>query len=63
MNDSPNKIKASLETKLESFKLLSGKDPIQLIKAKKPISAFEKQTETNFEPGQSGRDWWWCDDV
>jgi hypothetical protein len=63
MNNSLNKIKASLESILESSKLLSEKDPIKLIKANEPENAFLKQTETNFAPKQAGRDWWWCDDV
>jgi hypothetical protein len=63
MNNSLNKIKASLESILESSKLLSEKDPIKLIKANEPKNAFLKQTETNFAPKQAGRDWWWCDDV
>jgi len=63
MNDFLKKMKATLESTLESFKLLSGKGPIRLTQAKEPKNAFLKQTETNFAPKQVGRDWWWCDDV
>jgi hypothetical protein len=63
MNDSLKKIKAMLDSTLESSKLSSGKDPSKLIKAKEPKNAFLKQTDTNFAPRQAGRDWWWCDDV
>ena len=63
MNESWKKANATLESTLESSTLLSGKDPIKLIKANEPENAFLKQTETNFAPKQAGRDWWWCDDV
>jgi hypothetical protein len=63
MNDSLRKIKATLESTLDSSKLLSGKDPIQLIQAKEPKNESLKQTGTAFAPRQAGRDWWWCDDV
>jgi hypothetical protein len=63
MNDSLKKIKATLESTPDSSKLLSGKDPIQLIQAKESKNDFLKQTDTDFAPRQAGRDWWWCDDV
>ena len=63
MNDSLKKIKAALESTLESSKPLLEKDPIKLTQAKEPKNALLKQTETNFAPKQVGRDWWWCDDV
>jgi hypothetical protein len=63
MNDSLKKIKATLESTLDSSKLLSGKDPIQLIQAKEPNNEFLKQTGAAFAPRQAGKDWWWCDDV
>jgi len=63
MHDSLKKIKATLESTLDSSKLLSGKDPIQLIQAKEPTNEFLNQSDTDFAPRQAGRDWWWCDDV
>jgi|GEM_PF-1965308 len=63
MNDSLKKIKATLESTLDSSKLLSGKDSIQLIQAKESKNEFLNQTGTDFAPRQAGRDWWWCDDV
>jgi hypothetical protein len=63
MNDSLKKIKAALESTLESSKPLLEKDPIKLTQAKEPKNALLKQTETNFAPKQVRRDWWWCDDV
>jgi hypothetical protein len=63
MNDSLKKIKATLETTLESSKLLSGTDPIRPIQAKELKNEFLNQTDPNFAPRQAGRDWWWCDDV
>jgi hypothetical protein len=63
MNDSLRKIKATLESTLDSSKLLSGKDPIQLIQAKESKNEFLNQSDTDFAPRQAGRDWWWCDDV
>jgi hypothetical protein len=63
MNDSLKKIKATLEFTLDSSKLLSGKDPLRSIQAKEPTNESLKQTDTDFVPRQTGRDWWWCDDV
>ena len=63
MHDSLRKIKATLESTLDSSKLLSGKDPIQLIQAKESKNEFLNQSDTAFAPSQAGRDWWWCDDV
>jgi hypothetical protein len=63
MNKSQKKIKATLESMLESSKLLSEKDPIKLIHTKEPKNEALKQAESNFGPRQAGRDWWWCDDV
>jgi hypothetical protein len=63
MNDSLKKMKATLESTLESSKLLSGKDPITLIQAKEPKNEALKQAESNFGPRHAERDWWWCDDV
>lgn len=63
MNDSLRKIKVTLESTLESSKLLSGKGPIKLTKANEPENVFLKQAETNFAPKQARRDWWWCEDV
>ena len=63
MNDSLKKMKAALDSTLESSKLLSEKVPSQLIKAKDPKNEALKQTDTDFAPRQAGRDWWWCDDV
>ena len=63
MHDSLKKIKATLETTLESSKLLSGTDPIRSIQAKELKNESLKQTDTNLAPKQAGRDWWWCDDV
>jgi hypothetical protein len=63
MNDSLKKMKATLESKLESSKLLTGKDPIKSIHAKEPKNEAFNQTDTDFAPKQAGRDWWWCDDV
>jgi hypothetical protein len=63
MHDSLKKIKATLESTLESSKLLSGKDPMKSIQAKEPKNEALKQADPNFTPGQAGRDWWWCDDV
>ena len=63
MHDSLKKIKATLESSLDSSKLLSGKDPNRSIQSKEPTNEFLKQTDTNFAPRQVGRDWWWCDDV
>jgi hypothetical protein len=63
MHDSLKKIKATLESSLDSSKLLSGKDPIQLIQAKESKNEFLNQSDTDFAPRQAGRDWWWCDDV
>jgi hypothetical protein len=63
MNDSLKKIKATLESTLESSKLLSGTDPIRSIQAKELNNEFLNQTDPNFAPRQAGRDWWWCDDV
>jgi hypothetical protein len=63
MNDSLKKIKATPVSLLESPQLLSGKDPIQLIKAKELKNEFLKQADTDPAARQAGRDWWWCDDV
>jgi hypothetical protein len=63
MNDSLKKIKATLESSLDSSKLLSGKDPNRSIQAKEPTNEFLNQSDTDFAPRQAGRDWWWCDDV
>jgi hypothetical protein len=63
MHDSLKKIKATLESTLDSSKLLSKKDPIESNQAKQPQKEFLKQTDINFAPRQAGRDWWWCDDV
>jgi hypothetical protein len=63
MNDSLKKIKATLESTLDSSKLLSEKDPIASIQAKEPKNEFLKQTGADFAPRQAGRDWWWCDDL
>jgi hypothetical protein len=63
MHDSLKKIKATLESTLDSSKLLSGQDPIRSIQAKELKNDFLNQTDTNLAPKQAGRDWWWCDDV
>jgi hypothetical protein len=63
MNDSLRKVKATLEPVLESYKLLSEKDPIKSIQAKELKNEALKQNESNFGPRQAGRDWWWCEDV
>jgi hypothetical protein len=63
MNDFLKKMKATLDSTLESSKLLSGKDPSKFIKAKEPKKVALKQADSNFAPRQVGRDWWWCDDV
>jgi hypothetical protein len=63
MNDSLKKIKATLESTLDSTKLLSEKDSIGSIQANESINESLKQTGTAFAPRQAGRDWWWCDDV
>jgi hypothetical protein len=63
MNDSLKKIKATLESTLDSSKLLSEKDSIGSIQANEPKNESLKQTGTAFAPRQAGRDWWWCDDV
>ena len=63
MNDSLKKMKATLESTLDSSKLLSGTEPIKSIQAKEPKNEFLKQTDTDFTPRQAGRDWWWWDDV
>lgn len=63
MHDSLKKIKATLESTLESSKLLSGGDAIKSIQAKEPKNEALNQTDPNFTPRQAGRDWWWCDDV
>jgi hypothetical protein len=63
MHDSLKKIKATLESTLDSSMLSSGKDPIGSIQANESTNEFLNQTDTNFTPRQAGRDWWWCDDV
>jgi hypothetical protein len=63
MNDSLKKMKATLESTLDSSKLLSEKDSIGSIQANESKNEVLKQAETNFGPRQAGRDWWWCDDV
>jgi hypothetical protein len=63
MNDPLKKIKATPVSLLGSPQLLSGKDPIKLIKAKEPKNEFLKQADTGFASRRTGRDWWWCDDV
>jgi hypothetical protein len=63
MHDSLKKIKATLESSLDSSKLLSGKDPNRSIQANESKNESLKQTGTAFAPRQAGRDWWWCDDV
>ena len=63
MHDSLKKIKATLESTLDSSKLLSEKDPNRSIQANESKNESLKQTGTAFAPRQAGRDWWWCDDV
>ena len=67
MNDSLKKIKATLESTLDSSKLLSEKDSIGSIQANESKNESKneslKQTGTAFAPRQAGRDWWWCDHV
>lgn len=63
MNDSLKKPKPTLKSHLKESKVITGKDPIGLIKAKEPKKELLKQTDTDFAPRQAGRDWWWCDDV
>jgi len=63
MNDSLKKPKPTPENLLKESKVITGKDPIELIKAKKPKNEFLKQSDTDLAPRQAARDWWWCDDV
>lgn len=63
MNDYLKKLKTRPASLLDNSPLLSEKDSINLIKAKDQKNECLKQTDTNFEPKQAGRDWWWCDDV
>jgi hypothetical protein len=48
---------------LEESKVIEGKDPIELIKAKKPKNELLNQADTDLASRQAARDWWWCDDV
>ena len=63
MNDSLKKPKPTLENPLGESKVIEGKDPIELIKAKKPKNEVLKQAYTDLASRQAARDWWWCDDV